>query len=160
MYVCSCFQSFHAEKWPRPVLHRGSDDRKKHLTDWAGTFSDVIPIDHAIFSSAVYEWRSAAGCLEPAEMCWWDFWGEKSVSLKVFHRQQRVPVRQRAAEPRLTLLQGRARAQGRRSGGKEVRAEREPKQSNFRQQHHCDQQMWLLDMNIWDEYFLALESCS
>lgn len=40
---------------------------KKHLTDGAGTFSDVIQIDHAIFSSAVYEWRSAAACLEPAE---------------------------------------------------------------------------------------------
>lgn len=68
-----CFSSFHAEMWPCPVLHRDTDDRKKHLTDGARTFSSVIQIDHAIFGSAVYEWCSAAADLEPAEMCCWEF---------------------------------------------------------------------------------------
>lgn len=53
--------------------------------------------------------------------------GEKSDSLRVFHWQQRGGVRQQAAEPRLTLLQGRARARGQRSRGNEVRQNSEKK---------------------------------
>lgn len=95
--------------------------QKKHLTDGAGTFSSVTPIDHTIFSSAVCEWCSAAAAdLVLAETRRWDF-GEKRDSLKVFHWQQRVGVRQQVPEPRLTPLQGRAGARGQRSRGKEVR---------------------------------------
>lgn len=43
-----CSWSSPAVDWPCPVLHRGTDDREKHLTDRKGAPSNVIQINHTI----------------------------------------------------------------------------------------------------------------